>query len=334
MHTPPPTIRDVAAAAGVSIGLVSLAYHHPHRVRDATLRRIQECARRLGYRPNAAASVLRSRPVHANAWTRATSIAFLTAEQTPATQKGDTLYQSGVKARCEELGYGFERFDAALSPLTAGFSRMLHARGFTGIVLGPSYGHPWRDAIQWNFFSVVRCGGYGDHPPAHRVHTLVFDSVTLAWERLRAAGCRRIGAVFFVHTPIIRDDWMRAGALDAAGRFDAPVAPIPPLLSANLTRSEFARWMREHSPDGLIEFGARCLEWLTPRMRRRVRIVSLTHGDNEARGVSEVCADFEGVGRAAVNVCDQLIRDRDYGLPEKPVSTYLPPLFIARSSCP
>ncbi|WP_344524230.1 LacI family DNA-binding transcriptional regulator [Streptomyces albiaxialis] len=53
-------IRDVAAAAGVSITTVSDALNGKGRLPDATRRHVREVAERLGYRPSAAARTLRT----------------------------------------------------------------------------------------------------------------------------------------------------------------------------------------------------------------------------------------------------------------------------------
>lgn len=50
MHTKKVTIRDVAEAAGVSVGLVSFALNGTGRVSDETRQRIRDAAKRLGYR--------------------------------------------------------------------------------------------------------------------------------------------------------------------------------------------------------------------------------------------------------------------------------------------
>ena len=54
------TIRDVAAAAGVSRQTVSNALIHPERLKGPTLERVQAVIRELGYRPSNAAQSLRS----------------------------------------------------------------------------------------------------------------------------------------------------------------------------------------------------------------------------------------------------------------------------------
>ncbi|MEU0598983.1 LacI family DNA-binding transcriptional regulator [Streptomyces sp. NPDC006393] len=52
------TIKDVAAAAGVSKGAVSLAFNHKPGVSEATRERIFAAARRLGWAPNSSARSL------------------------------------------------------------------------------------------------------------------------------------------------------------------------------------------------------------------------------------------------------------------------------------
>ncbi|MEU6539049.1 LacI family DNA-binding transcriptional regulator [Streptomyces sp. NPDC047000] len=53
-------LDDVARASGVSISTVSRALSEPERVAEPTRRRIYAAVRELGYRPNRAASLLRS----------------------------------------------------------------------------------------------------------------------------------------------------------------------------------------------------------------------------------------------------------------------------------
>ncbi|MFI9489387.1 LacI family DNA-binding transcriptional regulator [Promicromonospora sp. NPDC052451] len=55
-----PTVKDVAARAGVAPMTVSYAFNHPARVAEATRNRVLEAAAQLGYRPDSTARALRS----------------------------------------------------------------------------------------------------------------------------------------------------------------------------------------------------------------------------------------------------------------------------------
>ncbi|GHH85663.1 LacI family transcriptional regulator [Streptomyces sulfonofaciens] len=55
-----PTIKEVAASAGVSTAAVSQAFNHKGRLSEETRRRILDTAVRLGWSPNAPAAALRS----------------------------------------------------------------------------------------------------------------------------------------------------------------------------------------------------------------------------------------------------------------------------------
>ena len=59
MHKNRPTLRDVAAAAGVSIPAVSQALNGTGQLSQATRERVQGIAREMGYRPNRYAASLR-----------------------------------------------------------------------------------------------------------------------------------------------------------------------------------------------------------------------------------------------------------------------------------
>jgi LacI family transcriptional regulator len=61
LHSSSVTIRDVAAEAGVSVATVSRVFNEKGPIREETLQRVQDVARRLCYVPHAAARSLSSR---------------------------------------------------------------------------------------------------------------------------------------------------------------------------------------------------------------------------------------------------------------------------------
>ncbi|MET9528962.1 LacI family DNA-binding transcriptional regulator [Streptomyces sp. NPDC006649] len=61
---PRPTIKDVAAEAGVSTAAVSKVFNNTGRISESTRRRVLETAGRLGWSPSASASALRRARTH------------------------------------------------------------------------------------------------------------------------------------------------------------------------------------------------------------------------------------------------------------------------------
>lgn len=95
-----PTLRDVAAVAGVSIWTASTTYGKPERVAPATRQRVHDAARRLGYRgPHPAARSL--------ARGRTGMIAFVSAGDADALLGDPAASQvaRGLLAACDRGGY-------------------------------------------------------------------------------------------------------------------------------------------------------------------------------------------------------------------------------------
>lgn len=94
------TISDVAALAGVSPGAVSKVFNDTGRISEATSERIREAARKLNWRPNAAAIALRT--------ARAQAIGLvLTSDSTvPGVGAGNMDFISGIESVLSPREYG------------------------------------------------------------------------------------------------------------------------------------------------------------------------------------------------------------------------------------
>src|SRR5215211_4226851 len=94
-----PTLRDVAAAAGVSIGSASNAFNRPEVLSEDTRERVLAEARRLGYAgPDPAARRLRTG--------RAGALGLLFTERLPFAFDDDAaiIFLRGVANALEESG--------------------------------------------------------------------------------------------------------------------------------------------------------------------------------------------------------------------------------------
>nr|BFF20473.1 hypothetical protein GCM10025730_39940 [Promicromonospora thailandica] len=95
-----PTISDVAALAGVSPGAVSKVFNGTGRISEATAERIREAARKLSWRPNAAAIALRT--------ARAQAIGLVLSSDTkvPGVGAGNMDFISGIESVLSPREYG------------------------------------------------------------------------------------------------------------------------------------------------------------------------------------------------------------------------------------
>ena len=326
-----PTARDVARRAGVSLGTVSHAFHYPHKVRPPTLEKVRRAARELGYEPNLAASLLRAGPLQKNAVRKRMSLGFVTAEQTAACREGYTYFMRPVQLRCTELGYGFERVDLNLESTPAAWERMLRARGVAGLILGPMYDPPPLDSVDWDLFSVVRLGRYATVGNFHTVRPSIFPEVMEGWRQLRSRGYERIGACFFQHTPYVVDDDERVGAYFAARAGDPGAVAIPPLVLPAWDPAAFDLWWQKHRPDAVIDFALCTWRHL---QREGVEVGKdcgfMTIGGNQGMPqFASFIEDEEGIGRSGVDLCDQLIRHGERGLPNRPSQVSLGCIWTA-----
>ncbi len=118
------TLYDVAERAGVSTATVSFAFTQPHRVRAATLERVLEAARTLGYMPSGTARGLARGVTGAIGLYSYDYLIDAAAVVAPARTAYRTfpLYvdevQYGVEMECRRLGYALLVSGARTHPST------------------------------------------------------------------------------------------------------------------------------------------------------------------------------------------------------------------------
>lgn len=95
-----PTIKEVAAAAGVSTAAVSQAFNHKGRLSEPTRRRILEAALELGWAPNGPAAALRS--------ARTRTLALVVRRPTDVLGADPHFSEliTGIEGELAPLGYG------------------------------------------------------------------------------------------------------------------------------------------------------------------------------------------------------------------------------------
>lgn len=177
------TIKDVARAAGVSPGLVSIVLNDIPGASDANRKRVRQVARDLGYQPDARASLLRRR--HANL----IGVSFFVQ----SAFHGDLL--PGIYASAETAGY-----EVALSGWTAERPEESAIRALLGlrcdalIILGAELTEPALAELDADVPTVV-VGRRLVGPVADNIHTDDGIGMRLAVEHLASLGHRDIAHV-------------------------------------------------------------------------------------------------------------------------------------------
>lgn len=254
----PVTMKTIAAQAGVTQATVSLSLANNPRIPEVTRRRVQQIARRLGYRPNPYVSALmrarrgrrapEARPTLAlinglagkNAW-----------RDTPAP----TVRQMrlGAIARAEERGYKPEEFWLHEQGMSAArLSEMLQARGIAGLLLGPLQPDAPLPALDWAGFAAVRLGvPLPDLNIPAVCNDHFFSSLQIVREAY-ARGYRRPGLVMLrTHRARFHGRW--EGGVQVARGLYPGLRPNPPLLLDSYDDlAPLDVWLAKHEPDLLI----------------------------------------------------------------------------------
>jgi LacI family transcriptional regulator len=316
----PVTLRDVAKKAGVSHVTVSLALRNNPQIPTARRAELQELARRMGYRPNAAAFTLALHKRAASAVPVSAALAWLNRWPKAKELRGYAefdRYWRGAYEAADKFGYRLEEFICGKHLSPARLEKILHARGILGILLPP---HPagvaWDD-FRWERFSAMR---FGRSVASPRLHVVTSDQVAntmLAFREMRARGYGRIG--FVTGHAAERGALYKAG-FHMAQEWVSTEARLPSLTlddtDAAASRKRLSQWLREARPDAILSDVA-ALGTMLPRIGCRVpedvglAALSILDGGASA-GINQ---NPEEIGRVAVLLILSLMNDHALGVP-------------------
>lgn len=332
----PPTFREIAAAAGVSIATVSLALRADPRISAATRQRVEGAARRLGHEPSPLVSAFMARIRRSAVTGRGAGETF--ALLLPVAQKAEDPLTRELRAGCREqarrLGLGLDevRIDGESRAATARVDRILAARGIRGLVIAPFA--RWGTALElnWERYASVAIGYSLLDPRLAQVAPDHQQGMRVMITELRQRGCARIGY-------IVDDASVRTADKRLLARFALYTAmtpepvEVPPLIiptqetgdRAGVARS-FARWFRRHRPAGIISSFSEVPDWLRSGGWRIPEDVQFCHENvaNAPAGVSGLDQKPRLVAATAVSVALSLIVQNAYGVPETPILTLIP----------
>ncbi len=322
-----PTMKDVAAVAGVHQTTVSLALRHHHSIPAATRERILKIASDLGYRRNPLVSALMAQRKKRGRIKDEGTLAFLTSFRTRDEWRNYQNYRTVLEAmerRAEELGYRIAPFwlrEPGVSPER--MKKILLSRGIRGAIVCPLPQDSRHLALDFSELAAIALGQTLLSPRLDNVAVDYYSMMQLALTQLSQRGFRRIGFTLSLQTDA-RVNHLSLGAY-LAWRLDHPRQTLPPLRTSGIPGESLIDWMREKRPDALItasrgEFrmAKAALEECSEEMPHPIQVISLdTPQTSTEMGVVQ---NLNAEATAAVDLVTSRLERGELGVPAEPRS--------------
>lgn len=334
-----PTLADIARQANVSKSLVSKALHHHPRVARKTVERIEKLAKELGYFPNPLLASLASKKFRSASSVDQTPLAYIIQPESSEQHQPDGFMCRTISEFASQTGYAFSPYHLSEYKSSKHLSEVLYQRGVAGVIFAPitrdSEVHP----EEWARFAVVMIGlGRVQHPYTS-ISMDFFRGINVIWDRLKNAGCEKIGFLQKEDTAKSLEAQQRLATYYYHREQQPKKSRIPILTYSKDARGveEIMQWYRKHQPDGIIVNSQRPYEIMRDQgvqIPEEVRMVSVwNHFGFEGELAALRDMRYE-VCTQAVQLIDKCIRYRELGA-QDPVSTLtITPRWIPGTSCP
>jgi hypothetical protein len=231
----------------------------------------------------------------------------------------ERAFLDGVVAGAEDGGYAVlaEPWRAG-SPALAVLLRRWRAANVQGVVLyGVRAGDEWA-GMPWDEFCWVVSSNTVVGAALHRVGNEIYQLVKLGLQEAMARGYRRPGLAVPLEGPL-REGFRWAGAFAGNHMRYLPQAPAAPVYRGDWCCSGFQAWLDRERPDVVLALTDEPLAWIESGGLRVPGDAGFIHlaANLSRRGAAGVSQDLAGVGAAAVQALDGLLRRGERGVPER-----------------
>ena len=329
---PAPTLRQIAALAGVSSMTVSRAIVGRGRIAEATRQRIVQLAREHGYVPDPEIAKLMHHLRGRRAQRFQSLIVGLSTRQVDDPEIYFRMICRGAKTRLTERGYGFDHMQISTNPADwAGLQRTLKNRGVEGILILPQAAPiNLTHLLDWSAFCVVAASASATLPGAHRVTPHHFANMLLLCRTLTQQGHRRIGLVIASDHDRRTEHGFTAGVtwhgLNEAAHF------VPPYISRKSDPTELRAWFEREKPDVIItsqlSTARTCAAQLRCKLHGPIRFVCTSRLPTRAIQISGIDERPEIIGAAAADRLASMVERRKPTLTQATQSTLLTGLYV------
>lgn len=307
-----PTLRQIAAKAGVSVVAVSCALRGNPGVSESTRMRIRSIAESLGYRPD---PILSQLMFHLRSRRRPKGLHNIAFIHWPKDRIRDAILE-GARRQADRHGYHMDVIVMSESaPNPRVLNRMLRARGVAGLVLGPSGEKNLGTLLDWSGFAVILTEHSTSAPNFHRVVPNQTSAMGMALDELLRRGCKRVGLI---------TEEPASSAHGAAFAWLTAQRRMEPLVRSfdrdRQSLAELSAWFRSSKPDGLIlpesqAYQTEIVRAIDHDLPGKMEIISLGH-DGPQAGVTSVNYRPHLLGEIAIDQLVNQLHRNERGIPQ------------------
>jgi LacI family transcriptional regulator len=260
------TLKDIAAACGVSVMTVSRVLRKQRHVKAGIRERVEEAAQRLGYRPDPGLSALvRHRQQVREGKPTGERLTLIVPEEKRfgwGSYPILTELEGDIEAEAGRLGYQLEKVDIpADGTLLETTLRKLYTKGIRGLMIAPEVDISGIATQRWDDFVVVALGPGALDAPFHGIRNDFYQMGKCAVETLHAMGHRRLG--YLASEADLHTGYRALGALLAHGRMhpetEVQVFDIPQWSES--PPKGYLTWIRQNHPTAIVSIGKRMMVW-------------------------------------------------------------------------
>jgi DNA-binding LacI/PurR family transcriptional regulator len=328
MKSARPTLRSLAAEAGVSAMTVSLALRNRAEIPLRTRQRLQRLAKQRGYQPDPTLNKLMQHLRTTEPTRNRANICGLFEAASNADFAQHPFFArltAGLQRQAEVLGFSFSQIKLPERRSRGKLQAVLRNRGIEGLVLLPMPDQTnLADLLNWQDFSVVSVTTSVVAPRVHRVTPHHFDNMAHACRQLTRRGFKRIGlAITQRWNERVRFRW--TGAIAWQNAFGG-TTPVPPFLGSTagptLDDAGFAAWVRRHKPDAILveAIDNDLLERACARLGLQARPVVIAMDRSPEDTGPGIDQKPEAIGSVAIETLAGMIYRGERGLPVHPLS--------------
>jgi LacI family transcriptional regulator len=316
------TTREIARLLKLHHSTVSLALRDSPLLKTETKKKIQEAARKLGYKPDPMLSALsayrlskRPAPFHA-------VIAWVNNWPVREALLANPVYRGYYEGACQcakKLGYDMQEFwmyEPGMTPRK--LETILKARNIQGMLLPPQRAAGIHLDIDFTDFFVVTFG-YSRHPQnLHLITNNHAQTMDLILSKLVELGYRRPAYCISPSADAGNNYIWLTRMLCLTERYPQLCQiPRPPLDTKKL-----AKWIDKQQPDVLIAYSDSLveIESLGYKVPQDLGFASLATYPHNSHISGADQNDFL-IGQTAVNVLVSMINHQERGVPQVPIRT-------------